>query len=47
MRQLAGKYKNSLDESDNTDTDWQDEYYKTGVGHCHDVSVAGATQGGS
>ena len=47
MRQLAGKYKNSLDESDNTDTDWQDEYYKTGVGHSHDVSVAGGTQGGS
>ena len=47
MRQLAGKYKNSLDESDNTDTDWQNEYYKTGVGHSHDVSVAGGTQGGS
>ena len=47
MRQYAGKYQNSLDESDNTNTDWQDLYYKTGVSHNHDVSVAGGTNGGS
>ena len=47
FRQYAGLYQNSLDESDNTNTDWQDEYYKTGVGYNHDVSVAGGTQGGS
>ena len=47
FRQLAGKYQNSLDESDDTDTDWQDLYYQTGVSHNHDVSVAGGTNGGS
>ena len=47
MRKYAGKYTNSSDESDDINTDWQDLYYKTGVGHNHDVNVAGGTQGGS
>ena len=47
FRQYVGKYQNSLDESDNTNTDWQDLYYKTGVSHNLDVSVAGGTNGGS
>ena len=47
MRQYAGKYENSLDENDNVSTDWQDEYYKTGVGYNHDVNIAGGTNGGS
>ena len=47
FRQYVGKYQNSLDESDNTNTDWQDLYYKTGVSYNHDVSVAGGTNGGS
>ena len=47
FREYAGLYKNSLDESDNTNTDWQDLYYQTGVSHNHDVSVAGGTNGGS
>ncbi len=47
MRKYAGKYENSLDENDNTNTDWQDLYYQTGVSHNHDVSVAGGTNGGS
>ena len=47
MRQYAGLYQNSLDENDNTNTDWQDLYYQTGVSHNHDVSVAGGTNGGS
>ena len=47
FRKYAGKYENSLDESDDTNTDWQDLYYQTGVSHNHDVSVAGGTQGGS
>jgi len=47
MRQYAGLYKNSLDESDDTNTDWQDLYYQTGVSHNHDVSIAGGTNGGS
>ena len=47
FRQYAGLYKNSLDESDDINTDWQDLYYKTGVGYSHDISVAGGTNGGS
>ena len=47
FRKYAGKYQNSLDESDDTNTDWQDLYYQTGVSHNHDVSVAGGTNGGS
>ena len=47
MREYAGKYKNSLDESDDNNFDWQDQYYQTGVGHSHDISVAGGTNGGS
>ena len=47
MREVAGQYKNSLDESDDTNTDWQDLYYKTGVSYNHDLSIAGGTNGGS
>ena len=47
FRQVAGKYQNSLDESENINTDWQDLYYQTGIGYNHDVSVAGGTNGGS
>ena len=47
MRQVAGKYQNSLDENDNTNTDWQDLYYQTGISYNHDLSVAGGTNGGS
>ena len=47
FRQYAEKYQNSLDESDDTNTDWQDLYYKKGVSHNHDVGVAGGTNGGS
>ena len=47
FRQYAGKYQNSLDESDDINTDWQDLYYQTGVGHSHDISVTGGTNGGS
>ncbi len=47
FRKFAGLYQNSLDESDDTNTDWQDLYYQTGVSHNHDVSVAGGTNGGS
>ena len=47
FRKYAGKYENSLDESDDINTDWQDLYYQTGVGYNHDISVAGGTNGGS
>ena len=47
FRQVAGKYENSLDESADINTDWQDLYYQTGIGYNHDISVAGGTNGGS
>jgi TonB-linked SusC/RagA family outer membrane protein len=47
FRQYAGLYQNSLDESENTNTDWQDLYYQTGISYNHDLSVAGGTNGGS
>jgi len=47
MRKYAGQYENSLEENDNTNTDWQDLFYQTGVSHNHDVSVTGGTNGGS
>ena len=47
MRQYAGLYQNSLDESESTNTDWQDLYYQTGISHNHDLSVSGGTNGGS
>ena len=47
MRQVAGLYQNSLDESESTNTDWQDLYYQTGISYNHDLSVAGGTNGGS
>ncbi|MCR4852604.1 MAG: TonB-dependent receptor [Prevotella sp.] len=47
MRKYAGLYENSLEESDATDYDWQEDFYQTGISHNHDVSVAGGTNGGS
>ena len=47
MRQYAGIYQNSLDESESTNTDWQGLYYQTGISHNHDLSVSGGTNGGS
>ena len=47
MRKYAGKFENSLDESDDMNTDWQDLLYRTGMINSHDVSVAGGTNNGS
>lgn len=47
LRKAAGLFTNSLDESDDTDTDWQDMMYRTAVVTSHDVSVQGGTTGGS
>ena len=46
MRKYAGKFENSLDESDDMNTDWQDLLYRTGMVNSHDVSVAGGTNNG-
>ena len=47
MRKYAGKFENSLDESDDMNTDWQGLLYRTGMVNSHDVSVAGGTNNGS
>lgn len=47
MRKYAGKFENSLDESDDMNTDWEDLLYRTGMVNSHDVSVAGGTNNGS
>jgi TonB-linked SusC/RagA family outer membrane protein len=47
MRKYASKFENSLDESDDMNTDWQDLLYRTGMVNSHDVSVAGGTNNGS
>ncbi|MDR2388986.1 MAG: TonB-dependent receptor [Tannerellaceae bacterium] len=47
MRLAAGMYKNSDDESDATDTNWQDLLYQPGAISSHDVSFSGgAGKGG-
>ena len=47
LRQAAGMYSNALDESDDTDTDWQDLLYKNGLMNSHDVGVTGGTEKGN
>lgn len=47
MRKLAGRYQNSLDESDDVDTDWQDLLYRNAIVTSHDVGISGGTRGGS
>jgi len=47
LRKAAGQYTNSLDESDDVDTDWQDLLYRTGIMMSHDVGVSGGTEQGS
>ena len=47
MRQMAGKYSNSIDEADNINTDWQDMVLQNGYTQNYEVSVTGGTQGGS
>lgn len=47
LRKDANKYTNSLDESDDVDTDWQDLFYRTGIVTSHDININGGTNGGS
>lgn len=42
----AKQYQNTLDESDDVDTDWQDLLYKTGMVTSHDIGISGGTQTG-
>ncbi len=47
LRKASGRYQNTLDEPEGTNTDWQDLYFRTGLVHSHNLSVAGGTNGGS
>ena len=47
LRQDANMFTNSLDESDTTNTNWQDMMYRTAIVTSHDVSVANGTKNGS
>lgn len=38
---------NTADESDNTNTDWQDLFYKTGSVQSHDIGISGGTEHGA
>ncbi|MBX0335124.1 TonB-dependent receptor [Pontibacter sp. HSC-14F20] len=46
-RDAGGIFKNSLDESDEVNTDWQDLFYKTGIITSHDLGISGGTEKGS
>ncbi|MBO0356769.1 TonB-dependent receptor [Hymenobacter sp. BT186] len=39
-------YSNTLDESDDVDTDWQKQLYRTGIQSNHNVGVTGGTENG-
>ncbi|MBT1702312.1 SusC/RagA family TonB-linked outer membrane protein [Chryseosolibacter indicus] len=47
LRQAAGMYSNSLDESNDVNTNWQDKLYRTGMMTSHDVGVSGGTDNGN
>ncbi|WP_449398538.1 SusC/RagA family TonB-linked outer membrane protein [Chryseobacterium wanjuense] len=40
-------YSNGADESNGTNTDWQDLYYKPAMITSHDIGVSGGTEGGN
>lgn len=42
----AKQYQNTLDESDDVNTDWQDLLYRTGMVTSHDIGISGGTQQG-
>ncbi len=47
LRETAGLYTNNTDESNDTNTDWQDLLYRTAKVTSHDVGVSGGTEHGS
>lgn len=47
LRATAGQYQNTLDESDDINTDWQDLVFETGMLTSHDIGVTGGTEKGS
>lgn len=47
MREYAGIYTNTLEESNDVSTDWQDLMYRNGYVTSHDIGVTGGTKGGN
>ena len=47
LRAAAGLHTNTLDESNDVDTNWQDLFYSNGVVSSHDLGVSGGTESGS
>lgn len=47
MRKYAGIFTNSIDESDDVNTDWQSLFYRTAVVTNHNVNVSAGTDKGS
>src|SRR5690606_6247192 len=47
LRATAGQYQNTLDESDDINTEWQDLVFETGMLTSHDIGVTGGTEKGS
>ncbi|VTR27600.1 SusC/RagA family TonB-linked outer membrane protein [Sphingobacterium thalpophilum] len=47
IRRYVGQFQNTLDESDDTNTDWQDLFYKNGMVNSHDISVNGGAEKGN
>lgn len=44
LREAAGIYSNSLDESIDNNTNWQDLMYENGIVNSHDLGVSGGTE---
>ncbi|MBR6278865.1 MAG: TonB-dependent receptor [Bacteroidales bacterium] len=47
LREARGQFKNSVDEANSNDVDWQDLYFETGMVTSHDIGVTGGTKAGS
>ena len=47
LRAAANQYTNTLDESNDVNTDWQDLLYRTGMVTSHDLGITGGTQTGN
>lgn len=47
LRKAAGQFTNTIDESDDVNTDWQDLFYRTGMVTDHVLGVSGGTAQGS
>ena len=47
LRAARGQYSNSLEESDETDTNWQELLYRTGIVTSNDLGISGGMEKGS